>query len=289
MEIISRATWGARHPRGFRTAPLPARELYLHHSVTAAPANDPAAERAAVRTLENIGQSRFGGGISYTFAVAPSGRVYEGHGIDRQGAHTGGRNSIARAICLIGNYDANRPPEAMIQAVADLVRHGHAQGWWPARLTGGHRDAPGASTACPGRHAHALIAEINRRATAGPRPGPSPVPPPSGDDEDMGMQMFTVPPTKGVASMRLAIPVGKMSSVTGRAWVSMVGNGPAKATGRVWAQDDDSGIADRWFNMPFADGRSARDWWELPDGTTQINVHYDMPNGGCITLEWRGK
>lgn len=166
MEIISRPQWGARHPRGFRPAPLPARELYLHHSVTIAPDLVPPFDDddQAVRVLEDIGQNRFRGGISYTFAVTPVGRVYEGHGIDREGAHTGGRNSIARAICLVGNYETDRPPESMLQAVAELVAHGHAQGWWPGQLTGGHRDAPGASTACPGGHAHAAIGEINRRA-----------------------------------------------------------------------------------------------------------------------------
>lgn len=166
MNIISRSEWGARYARGFRAAPLPAARLWLHHSVTAAPPVNATLEQdaAAVRTLERIGQDRFGGGISYTFAVTPSGRVLEGHGVDRQGAHTGGQNTTSRAICLVGNYDTARPPEAMLDAVAALVTHGHRQGWWPPQLTGGHRDAPGASTACPGRHAHALIGEINRRA-----------------------------------------------------------------------------------------------------------------------------
>lgn len=168
MRIVSRAEWGAVYPRGFASAPLPATELWLHHSVTGAPPVTATFEQdvEAVRTLERIGQNRFGGGISYTFVVTPSGRVFEGHGVDRRGAHTGGRNSISRAICLIGNYDTATPGGPMLDSVAELVAHGHRSRWWPDRLTGGHRDAPGASTACPGRHAHALIANINRRALA---------------------------------------------------------------------------------------------------------------------------
>lgn len=295
MRIIPRSEWGARYQAGFRSAPLPARELYLHHSVTIAPDLTPPFDDdfAAVRTLERIGQDRFGGGISYTFAITPAGLIFEGHGIGRQGAHTGGRNTIARAICFVGNYDRDRPPDSMVNAAAWLVAHGNRQDWWPARLTGGHRDAPGASTACPGRHAYALVAEINRRAAAGPvvpAPAPSPsTPPVLGGDDDMGMQQFPIQPAEGIRSMRLIVPTGKASLVTARAWISMVGNGPVKASGRVWAQADDAGIADRWFNMPFGGGLSARDWWELPDGTTQINVHYDMPNGGSILLEWQGK
>lgn len=173
MRIISRAEWGAAHDDGFGTAPLPAREVWLHHSVTVAPDLSPpfTDDDAAIRTLERIGESRFGRGISYTFLITPVGRIYEGHGIARQGAHTRNRNSISRAICLVGNYDLVPPTQAQLDVAAWLLREGKTRGWWTAaRLTGGHRDAPGAATACPGRHAHALIAEINRRATTHPTP-----------------------------------------------------------------------------------------------------------------------
>lgn len=167
MLIITREQWGARHERGFGPAPLPAKEVWLHHSVTEAP--DLVApfedDDAAVRTLERIGESRFGRGISYTFVITPVGRVYEGHGVDRVGAHTGGRNSISRAICWIGNYEQSLPSAAVLNATAALLRHGKEKGWWTAaKLNGGHRDAPGASTACPGRYAYAAIPEINRLA-----------------------------------------------------------------------------------------------------------------------------
>lgn len=169
MDIISRAQWGARYAAGFGPAPLPARELWLHHTATATPPVAAHIDQDAgdVRQIERIGQQRFGGGISYTFVVAPSGRVFEGTGADRQGAHTKGRNSFARAIVLLGNYDIAPPSQPMLAAVADLVVHGHASGWWPARLTGGHRDAPGASTDCPGRYAYSAIAGINAAALAG--------------------------------------------------------------------------------------------------------------------------
>jgi hypothetical protein len=167
MTIVSRSTWGARYAAGFGAAPR-ASELWLHHSVTPAPAASDTAERAAMRKLEEIGQERFGGGVSYSFAVMPSGRVYEGTGGLRKGAHTAGRNSVARAIVLVGNYSSVRPTAAQIAAVAQLVRDGRTAGWWSVdRLSGGHRDAPGAATSCPGDAAQACIPEINRQALAG--------------------------------------------------------------------------------------------------------------------------
>lgn len=169
MNIIHRSAWGARYPDGGGPAPLPAREVYLHHSVTIAPDLLPPFDDddAAVRTLETIGQQRFKQGISYTFPITPVGRVYQGHSVNRLGAHTGGRNSIARAICFVGNYDVAKPTPQMIEAAAQLLVHGYRSGWWTApRITGGHQQAPGASTACPGRHAMAAIPVINARAAA---------------------------------------------------------------------------------------------------------------------------
>lgn len=210
LRIIGRARWGARHERGFGPAPLPASEVWLHHSVTIAPnlshldadcdgVDDD--EERAMRTLEDIGEQRFGRGISYTFAVMPSGRVYEGHGVDRVGAHTANRNSIARAIVLVGDYSRQQLTQAQIHAVAALLQHGRKAGWWrQARLNGGHQQAPGAQTACPGRHAMAVIPRINQLA-AGP-----PVGEPPGEDDDEDMVRFM----KG--DSRVPIPGGNGST-----------------------------------------------------------------------------
>lgn len=167
VKVIGRREWGARHPDGDGPAPVPWADWFLHHSTTLAPDLVPPYddEHAAMRRLEDIGQERFGRGISYTFAVMPSGRIYQGHSINRVGAHTKGRNSTARAVVLVGNYDRDRPTPAQLDAVAWLVADHYRRGLCPRRsLTGGHRDVR--ATDCPGDHAYALIPEINRRAGA---------------------------------------------------------------------------------------------------------------------------
>lgn len=173
---VTRAQWGAVHEDGAGSAPLPVSEVWLHHSVTLAPDLewlDPNRdgvdddEAAAMRTLERIGEERFGRGISYTVGVMPSGRLYQGHSWNRLGAHTGGRNTIARAYCLVGNYDARSVTDAQIDAVAtDLVRAKRAGQLTAARLNGGHQEAPGARTGCPGRFGMLAVAYINARAAA---------------------------------------------------------------------------------------------------------------------------
>lgn len=164
MRIIPRSEWGARFASAYlnRDAPLPAQETWLHHSVTIAPDVNPPFDDdyAAIRTIEEIGQNRFGWGISYTFLVTPSGNVFEGHRINGQGTHTGGRNDIARGICLVGNYDIL--PTTVLQElnVAELLAHGYRSGWWDSpELNGGHRDLK--ATACPGNHAYSRISAIN--------------------------------------------------------------------------------------------------------------------------------
>lgn len=184
LTIIGRGEWGARYPDGFADAPLPAEGVYLHHTVTVAPDLAPpfTDDDAAVRTLERIGQERFGGGISYTFAITPVGRVYEGHSVWRRGAHTKGLNTTHRAIALIGDYTRTAPTPQMVESCAALLVHGRRAGWWiRPRLEGGHRDAPGASTSCPGDAGHAAIAKINQRAAVL-----------AADSEDEGMSIENV-------------------------------------------------------------------------------------------------
>lgn len=161
--IFSRREWGARHPDGCTSAPTPASRIYLHHSVTTAPPRNAtlAQDIAAVRSLEAIGQSRFGCGISYTYVIPPSGRVFQGHSDRRQGTHTGGYNTIARAICLVGNYETMAPNSEQIGSVQWLLADGYRRRVWAAaRLTGGHNQV--AQTACPGRYATAAIPAMNR-------------------------------------------------------------------------------------------------------------------------------
>lgn len=179
MRLITRSEWGARYGDGVDSRPLPATEAYLHHSVTIAPniqwvdvdgdrVDDD--EERAMRAIEDIGVSRFGTayGFPYTAAFMPRGNAaYLGHAVGQMGAHTYGRNDTAVGFVLVGNYDTNRPTDAQLDAVAWALVEFKRRGWLrSARLTGGHRDAPGAATACPGRYAYEAIDEINRRAAA---------------------------------------------------------------------------------------------------------------------------
>lgn len=195
LEIVSRARWGAKYKAGAGARALPTSEGWLHHTVTLAPdlafrdLNADAVdddEAAAMRTIERIGQQRFGQGFSYNLAIMPSGRVYEGCGVDRVGAHTAGRNTRAFGLALVGDYSRVVPPQAMQDSIVAVLQDGKRLGWLDAaKLDGGHRDLK--STSCPGAKAYALIGALNKRAAGAPvkvapvaaRPAGSQVRPPA--------------------------------------------------------------------------------------------------------------
>lgn len=165
QRIIQRPEWGARHEDGFGPRPVGNLEVYVHHSVTIAPDLVPpfTDDYAAVRKLEAIGEARFRRGISYQFPITPAGLIFEGVSIDRIGAAIENYNTPSANIVWVGNYDVDRPPQAMLEATDWLLHHGVAQGWWRDPLVkGGHQDAPGAQTACPGRYGEAVLGALNR-------------------------------------------------------------------------------------------------------------------------------
>ena len=118
-----------------------------------------------MRELQQIAFSRGFSDISYSFLVFPSGRVYKGRGWGVVGAHTSGANSFAHAISFVGNYEASKPSKESLEAARDVIRQGVKQGHIKkGGFVTGHRDAAGASTACPGKYLFAKIDSIKPSA-----------------------------------------------------------------------------------------------------------------------------
>lgn len=173
MRIVARDEWGGTW-NGNPAIPPPARQIWVHHSVTN-PSGDAFAD---FRTLDRIGLSQGHGGISYSWVIHPDGTIGEGQGISR-GTHTGGtgcngspwgQNACSHGICFVGNYQELEPTQAATDAFRwlrdELVRQGAAAA---DVAIGGHRDAPGNSTACPGNNLEAVLDIL--REPYGPTPG----------------------------------------------------------------------------------------------------------------------
>lgn len=164
MNIITRADWGARPARHANRIDTPTPELWLHHTA----GNHRGAN--GMRAIQAFHMdSRGWSDIAYSFVVDRiSLDVYEGRGAGIAGGHTRGHNRVSHAICVMGNFEHLIPQDDLLELLAELVAHGHSQGWWPDQFTGGHRDASGANTACPGRNLYAHIPHINRLALKEP-------------------------------------------------------------------------------------------------------------------------
>lgn len=236
QRIIQRPEWGARHEDGFGPRPVGDLQVYVHHSVTIAPdlVTPFTDDYAAVRTLESIGESRFGRGISYQFPITPAGLVFEGVSVDRVGAAISNYNTPTANIVWIGNYDTAKPPRPMLEATDWLLHHGVDRGWWRRPIVaGGHRDAPGAITACPGRYAHALLDELNAGAyhSGGPVFVDNPV----------------APPSDPTAPVDLVVD-GRWGSATTRAMQRQLGttvDGIVSSQSRAWAPEN-PGLTTGW-------------------------------------------
>ena len=170
LVVIPRWAWGARKPKSITPMKTPVSEVWCHHSAGVSPPDLPQAkddiekqgERSTMRGIKNFHLDGRGWvDIAYNFVIMPSGRVYRGRGWTRQGAHTEGHNDHSVATCFAGNFEIEKPTDKAIKSARQLV----ARGKQLKRLTstvrvGGHRDASGAQTACPGKHLYQRLGEI---------------------------------------------------------------------------------------------------------------------------------
>ena len=158
--VVPRRTWGASAPLG-PPMPMPARDVYVHHSVTVATANP----HADMRAIERVGVARFGQ-MSYSYAIHPDGTIMEGAGLT-VGAHTLHHNWHGFGIVLIGNYDRQTPTGAQGVALVSLVAHLNRAGALADGYTmAGHRKVK--ATACPGANVpDRLVADWHKVAVVG--------------------------------------------------------------------------------------------------------------------------
>ncbi len=168
--VIPRIAWcndpACNYSDGLRYEPVT--HLILHHTVTTS-SGDSAATVRAIWKFHTF--TRGWGDIGYNYLVDINGVIFEGHlgGDDVVGTHSGDANAGSMALSLIGNFVDVTPPQAMMNAAADLFAWKADQkkidifdagklpymDWGLPKLMG-HRDVYG-TTQCPGDQAHVLL------------------------------------------------------------------------------------------------------------------------------------
>lgn len=187
-QIITRAEWGARAPEGRISIPMPTPRLWVHH--TAGSEQGALGMRSIQRYHMGVKGWR---DIAYSFVIDNvNGAIYEGRGVGVAGGHTAGDNSKSHAICVMGNFESAVPSGSALSAIVALTRWGRNRRYWVPTL-GGHRDASGAQTACPGRNLYRQLPALRLRVADAPDPHPDPEPP----EDDMKMLIWTAEENPG--------------------------------------------------------------------------------------------
>ena len=196
-DVVTRAEWGAdeslaRRSGGCTRTFYPAKQLFVHHTVTSNYDPNPSATVRAIYHFHT--QSRGWCDIGYNFLIGQNGQVFEGrwagsyrpwevHDGENDaerivtGAHVSDFNSGSIGISILGNYQKARLRDATRRSLVGLLaweadRHNmNPRGWHVYRnpssgLTkrlpyiAGHRDA--GQTDCPGRFLYRSLRSIRR-------------------------------------------------------------------------------------------------------------------------------
>ena len=141
MEFFSRAAWGASAGTGKRLIKR-VRGVAIHHTYlpVSEPSDTVGVEAAMMRGMEryHVGPNGLFKNIpqrdrhfGYNWCHFMSGRVYEGLGWGRRGAHVGGHNSEFCGLALVMNGDIALPTQAAILSIRQTIQDGVTLGWIP--------------------------------------------------------------------------------------------------------------------------------------------------------------
>jgi hypothetical protein len=174
LAIIPRSQWGAmaantahmdRNRAGYR-------RLTVHHSAErVAPDLDGTIgeSAAAVRSIQKAhmeGKETGYGDIGYHFVIDPYGNIFQGRDLAWQGAHAGGANNVQNiGVCLIGNFDEEKPTKAALDGLRRLIDNLRSTWKIPRSQVFTHQELK--STECPGKYLQRWV-EAYRRTPAAP-------------------------------------------------------------------------------------------------------------------------
>ncbi|KAF5281603.1 hypothetical protein FQR65_LT02923 [Abscondita terminalis] len=122
--IVTRKEWDARSPEIIEYVPFPLDMAIIQHTVTSN-CKSSATCKNMVQSIQNyhIDIANLGD-IGYNFLIGGDGKVYEGRGWHKQGAHLVGYNKKSVGIAFIGDFRRVLPTEKALKAAKDLLACG---------------------------------------------------------------------------------------------------------------------------------------------------------------------
>ncbi|XP_023944694.2 peptidoglycan recognition protein [Bicyclus anynana] len=127
-DVVTKKQWDGLKPLHVEYLPRPVNIVIIEHTATPGCSTDAGCEEL-VRNIQNnqMEQLNFWD-IGMSFLVGGNGKVYEGSGWLRVGAHTYGYNRRSIGISFIGNYNTDEPTADQLEAVRKLIQCGVDKG-----------------------------------------------------------------------------------------------------------------------------------------------------------------
>jgi hypothetical protein len=163
--VIPRAEWakGPVIPARMNRA-RPFDRITLHHDgMDTFTSTDRVAAAARLEDIRRAHLSRPGepfGDIGYHYLIDPAGRIWQGRGLEWQGAHVARKNEGNLGICCLGNFMQQRPTEAQLAALDQFVVTQMERYRVPPGRVFTHREL--GQTVCPGDRLQPYIADSRR-------------------------------------------------------------------------------------------------------------------------------
>lgn len=170
--VIPRTRWATQPPKWAMSKPLNGINcITVHHD--AFPSVGLTRERDVAARIESIRRAHRQRGnewvdIGYHYIIDPAGRVWEGRPLTIEGAHVSKTNEHNLGICVLGNFDEQRPTSDTLATLDSFVAYQARQYRVSMRNVYTHQELK--PTACPGRNLQRYMIETRsgrgRMATA---------------------------------------------------------------------------------------------------------------------------
>ncbi|XP_018329558.1 peptidoglycan-recognition protein 1-like [Agrilus planipennis] len=120
--LVSKKNWGARTPSQVDYALIPIKFVIVHHTVTTE-CNSDASCKETLQSIQNYHMDELDYyDIGYNFLIGGNGKVYEGTGWHKVGAHAVGYNSRSLGLAFIGDFRDKLPTSAQLTTAKDFLK-----------------------------------------------------------------------------------------------------------------------------------------------------------------------
>ena len=162
MAVTPRSAWTRGGTSGDVKPMNGVQRITVHHSAMATTGNSARATAAMLTSIRKGHLARGWADIGYHFAVDPAGRVLACRDLRFQGAHVAEHNEHNVGVCVLGNFDEQRPTPPQLNALHAALTSLAATYRVPMRRVYTHQELN--PTACPGVYLqrHMVLARQGR-------------------------------------------------------------------------------------------------------------------------------